>query len=99
MPSTARAGIPAPTPDKSPGHERQLTPDVQRVEEAGVPLAPALQVRDEGQRGPEQAVEVLAAAQQHDARVSVQVLHCWRQEGVVTGSRTEQRGAGTRPRP
>lgn len=53
-----------------------LTSDVQGAEEAGAAQPAALQLPDERQRRAQQAVEVLAAAQQHGARVGVQVLHC-----------------------
>lgn len=60
----------------SPQARGLLTSDVQRVEEAGVALGAALQVAHEGQRGAQQPVRVLAAAQQHRPGVGVQVFHC-----------------------
>ena len=59
--------------DRGPGVP---TSDVQGAEEAGAALVAALQLPDEGQRGAEQPVRILAAPQQHSPGVGVQVLHC-----------------------
>lgn len=63
---------------------QRLTSDVQGVEGAGVPLVPALQLPDEGERRAEQPVGVLAAPQEHRPRVGVQVLHCGGTEAPVS---------------
>lgn len=68
---------------------------MQGVEEAGVALPAALQVPHEGQRGAQQPVRVLAAAQQHRPGVGVQVLHC----GTHTHGERSRRDPAPRGRP
>lgn len=62
---------------------------MQTAEEARDLLPVSLDAGDEGQRGPEESVELLREAQENHTGVSVQVLDCGGERQVLLGTSCE----------